>query len=322
MSFEEFTKFHLIKYLKLNNFKYRQMAKDLLSIGATMKRMNKHITLYTLLFVSIGYTQSTAAADSTSNFSNHGPSYTTTAAGLAIAMTTVHFARYTPLRDKYKTSFFINENPLYASNYDKALHLYGGVVSSDMISSGLRLQGYGKEQAILLGAASSSIFYLFIELEDAHISYLGLDAIDLTASMIGSGYPVLQYYVPFFNSFTPKFSYHSSGINTTMPNQYSPQFLSDHEGQTYWVGVTVADLLPASYQESYPRWIGVAAGFSMRNLGHNTRKEYFITLDVDLREFDTKSDFVNAVLRTLNYIHFPMPGIKFAQGKPQFGIYF
>ncbi|MEW5798832.1 MAG: DUF2279 domain-containing protein [Bacteroidota bacterium] len=287
-----------------------------------MKKLNKHITFCTLFFASIGYAQTTVSSDSTYLSDGNKPSYTTTVVGLTAAMTAVHFARYTPLWDNYKTSFFVKENSLYASNYDKALHLYGGIVSSDIFASGLRLQGFEKERAVLLGAASSSLFYLFIELEDAHISYLGFDAIDLTASVLGSSYPVLQHYIPFFNSFTPKFSYQSSGINTTMPNQYSPKFLSDHEGQTYWVGVTVADLLPASYKESYPRWLGAAAGFSMRNLGHNTRQEYYITLDVDLRTIDTKSDFINTILRTLNYIHFPMPGIKFSQGKPQFGIYF
>lgn len=322
MSFEEFTKFILIKYLKMNNFKYLLMAKDLLSNGVTMKRINKYFAPYTLVFISIGYAQSIVVSDSTQTSTDNEPSYTATAIGFALATTTVHFARYTPLWDTYKTSFFMKENSLYASNYDKALHLFGGVVSSDMISSGLRLQGYGKEKSVLLGASLSTLFYLFIEFEDAHISYLGFDAIDLTASVLGSGYPVLQHYVPFLNSFTPKFSYHSSGINTTMPNQYSPQFLSDHEGQTYWVGMTVADLLPSSSRASYPRWLGAAAGFSMRNLGHNTRQEYYITIDIDLREIDTKSHFVNTILKTLNYIHFPMPGIKFAQGKPQFGIYF
>lgn len=296
------------------------MANELLFNGTTMKRTLNHIALSILIFASVCFTQSSIVADST--LVENGPSYTVTAAGFTLAMTAVHFARYTPLWETYKTSFFINENSLYASNFDKALHMYGGVVSADLFSSGLRLQGYDKEQAVLLGAASSSLFYLFIEVEDAHISYLGFDAIDLSASVLGSAYPVLQHYVPLFNSLTPKFSYRSSGINTTMPNQYSPQFLSDHEGQTYWIGVTVADMLPASYKESYPRWLGAAVGFSMRNLGHNARQEYYVTLDVDLRAIDTKSDLMNAILRTLNYIHFPMPGIKFAQGKPQVGMYF
>lgn len=287
-----------------------------------MKKKSNYIITGTLLFALVGFAQSTTTEDSTSVQNDNRPSYATASLGFVAAITTVHFARYAPLWDTYKTSFFVKENSLYASNYDKALHFYGGVVSTDIIASGLRLQGYEKDDAIVLGAAASSLFYLYIELEDAHINYLGFDAVDLSASVVGSGYPALQHYVPFFNSFTPKFSYHSSGINTTMANQYSPQFLSDHEGQTYWIGITVADLLPKSYRESYPRWLGIAAGFSMRNLGQRTRQEYYATLDVDLRTIDTTSEFLNTVLRTLNYIHFPMPGIKFAQGKPQFGIYF
>lgn len=287
-----------------------------------MKTMTKHILVLTLIYTSTGYGQSPVASDSMDLRIGNGPSYATSAIGFGVALTAVHFTRYVPLWDTYKTSFFTKQNSLYSSNYDKALHFYGGVVSADIIASGLRLQGYEREDAIVMGAAASSLFYLYIELEDAHINYLGFDGVDLAASVLGSGYPVLQHYVPFFNSFTPKFSYHSSGINTTMAKQYSPQFLSDHEGQTYWLGVTVADLLPASYQESYPGWLGIAAGFSMRNLGQNTRQEYYVTLDVDLRTIDTKSEFFNTIIRTLNYIHFPMPGIKFAQGKPQFGIYF
>ncbi|MBI2428130.1 MAG: DUF2279 domain-containing protein [Ignavibacteriales bacterium] len=287
-----------------------------------MKTITRQIAIITFLLNSVSLAESGLTDDSTGQFSNAHPSYSTAAIGFGATVAVVHFTRYVPLWDRYKTSFFTKENSLYASNYDKALHFYGGVVSTDIIASGLRLQGYEKEEAVLFGAAASTLFYTYIEIEDAHINYLGFDGIDLTASVLGAGYPVLQHYVPFFNSFTPKFSYQSSGINTTMAKQYSPQFLSDHEGQTYWMGVTVADLLPASYQASYPRWLGVAAGFSMRNLGQNTRQEYFVTLDVDLRAIDTKSEFLNTVLRTLNYIHFPMPGIKFANGKPQFGIYF
>lgn len=287
-----------------------------------MKRILQRIAAYVIFCSVFGNAQPTFNNDSTGLIDKETPLYATAAIGFGTVLTAVHFTRYVPLWDTYKRSFFTNGNSAHVTNYDKALHAYGGVVSSDLIASGLQLQGFGQENAVLTGAGVSSLFYLFIELEDAHINYLGFDGVDLAASVAGSGYPVLQYYVPFFNNFTPKFSYRYSGINTTMARQYSPQFLSDHEGQTYWMGVTVAGLLPASYKESYPRWLGIAAGFSMRNLSQSARQEYYITLDVDLRTIDTNSEFFNTVLRTLNYIHFPMPGMKFANGTPQFGIYF
>jgi hypothetical protein len=273
----------------------------------------------TFALATSGLAQKTIRSDSSSNSS---PSYAIPAVGFGVGLTAIHFARYVPLWDSYKTSFFVRENPTYASNYDKFLHFYGGVVGADVIASGFQLQGLEKEEAVILGTAASSLLYLFIEVEDAHISYLGFDRVDFVTSVAGSGYPLLQYYVPFFNSVTPKFSYKSSGINTRAANQYSLQVLSDHEGQTFWLGMTASDFLPKKYQQSYPRWLGAAVGYSMRNLGQNARQEYYLTLDVDLRMIDTHCEFLNTVLRTLNYIHFPMPGVKISHGKPALGIYF
>lgn len=287
-----------------------------------MKTILKNIITCIIGVSIVSTAQAQGETDSVALTDHSNTSFAIPAVEFGVALTAIHFTRYVPLWDTYKTSFFVKENSTYASNYDKFLHFYGGVVGADIMASGFQLQGFEREEAIIMGSAASGLLYLFIETEDAYINYLGFDRADFLVSVAGSGYPLLQHYVPFFNNFTPKFSYSSSGITTNASKQYSPQFLSDHEGQTYWVGITVGNFLPKEYKQSYPQWLGIAAGYSMRDLGQNSRQEFYVTLDVDLRAIDTKYEFLNTVLRTLNYIHFPMPGIKFSQGKPTLGIYF
>ncbi len=234
----------------------------------------------------------------------------------------VYFARYEPLWKEYYTSFFFHEN-LAAQNQDKLLHFYGNVVGNVISTKGLSWAGYDDQDAVLYGAATSLAFYTFMKIEDGHVSYIGFDPVKEVANVLGAGYPVAQYYVPSLYSFTPKFSYVASKNTVLAANQVQPGFLEDNEGQKFWLGITVHDLLPKNFRSYWPPIVGLAVGYTLR--GENTPHPYhetIIALDLDLRKLPGDSKFLKTMWEMLNYIHLPMPAVRVSQSAIWYGLYF
>ena len=235
----------------------------------------------------------------------------------------VHFARYQPLWKDHYTAFRFHEDFTYALNQDKLLHFYGSVVGSTISAKALSWSGYDQPNASLLGAATSLAFMTFMKIEDGHIDYLGFDRVDELSNIIGAAYPVAQYYVPFLNNFTPKFSYIASKNNVVARNQVLPNFLEDHEGQKFWMGITTYNLLPKQLQRYWLPAVGFAVGYTVRDL--NTPKPYheaILALDLDLRKLPGDSRFLRTMWEMLNYIHLPMPAVRISPSIIWYGLYF
>lgn len=235
----------------------------------------------------------------------------------------VHFARYVPLWKDHYTPFRVREDFNYARNQDKLLHFYGGALGSAISAKALLWTGYDQPNASLIGAATSLAFLTFMKIEDGHIDYLGFDRADELANTVGAAYPLAQHYVPFLNNFTPKFSYVASKNNVAMENQTVPRFLEDHEGQKFWMGITVYNLLPKDLQKYWLPAIGLAVGYTVRDL--NTPKPYhetILALDLDLRKLPGNSHFLRTMWEMLNYIHFPMPAVRISPSVIWYGLYF
>lgn len=242
---------------------------------------------------------------------------------VAVGGVAVHFARYKPLWKEHFTGFRFYEDFTYARNQDKLLHFYGGVVGSAISAKALSWSGYGQPNASFLGAATSLAFLTFMKIEDGYIDYLGFDRVDEVANILGAAYPLAQYYVPVLNNFTPKFSYVASKNNVVTENQTVPRFLEDHEGQKFWMGITVYNLLPKDLQKYWLPAVGLAIGYTVRDL--NTPKPYhetIIALDLDLRKLPGNSHFLRTMWEMLNYIHLPMPAVRISPSVTWYGLYF
>ncbi|HTR81971.1 MAG TPA: DUF2279 domain-containing protein [Bacteroidota bacterium] len=235
----------------------------------------------------------------------------------------VHFARYEPLWADHYTAFHFHEDFNYALNQDKLLHFYGSFIGGTFAAKGLSWAGFDKRDAVVYGAATSLVFFTFMKIEDGHIDYLGFDRVDELANTLGVAYPVAQYYFPVLNNFTPKISYVASHNAVVAQNQKLPSFLEDHEGQKFWMGVTVHDLLPPSLRQYWPPIIGLAAGYTVRGL--NTPRPYhetYLSLDLDLRKMPGDTKFLKQMWEILNYIHLPMPAVRIAPSVVWHGLYF
>jgi hypothetical protein len=50
----------------------------------------------------------------------------------------------------------------------------------------------------------------------------------------------------------------------------------------------------------------------------NTKREYYISLDVNLRKIKTNSRFLDKTLKILSFIKVPLPALKFSNEKIDF----
>lgn len=235
----------------------------------------------------------------------------------------IHYGRYTPLWKEYKAPFFVKENFTYALNQDKMLHFYGACFGSTVFANGYEITGMQTAAAEMYGIAASALLLTFVEMEDGRISYLGFDRTDFAANLAGAIYPLARRYVPVLKSFSPKMSFHSSGKNVTVSGQKLSGVLSDHEGQTFWIGITIHDLLPEQLRSSWPSILGIALGRSVEGLDTNHPSDSFLlALDLDLRKLPGSAPWTQRMWGLLNFIHLPMPAVRFSNGAVWYGLYF
>lgn len=278
----------------------------------------------TVLFSPFSLSQSTLPGSVKSDSSRVSVARAVLFSGVVVGgAVAVHYARYKPLWNDHFTSFRFHEDYVYARNQDKLLHFYGGVVGSVLSARSLSWAGYNDRDAALYGAATSLVFLTFMKIEDGHIDYLGFDRVDELANFIGAGYPVAQYYVPVLHRFTLKGSYSASQNRVVAAGQVLPGFLEDHEGQKFWMGVSVYDLLPKKAQRYWLPPLGLAVGYVLRDL--NTTQPYhetILALDIDLRKLPGDSKFLKTLWEVLNFVHLPMPAVRISPSVVWYGLYF
>jgi Predicted periplasmic lipoprotein (DUF2279) len=244
-------------------------------------------------------------------------------AGVTIsAAGVVYVARYEPLFKSHFTSFFFREDYSYALNQDKLLHAYGGAVGSAVWSEAYLSSGVAEHDAAIYGAATSFAFLTFMKIEDGHVDYLGFDRADELGNLLGSAYPLVQYHVPYLLSFTPKASYRPSSNDVVEAGQSTPGFLEDHEGQKFWLGVTVHDILPRELKPYWPPLLGIAIGRAVEGLQRGKPSAgMYVALDLDLRKLPGKSPLLRKVWTFLNYVHLPMPAVRVSPSVVWYGFY-
>ncbi len=224
-------------------------------------------------------------------------------------------------------SFHFDSGPdlHYALNLDKAAHFYGGMIGADAFKDGLLWSGVRELPAHLVGAAFSALVQVGIEMKDGYAPRWGFSLYDVGSGSLGALYPTAKRYLPVFGAVDVKFSYWKR-TNRYFEYHVTGQWNDDYINQTYWASVKVHDLLPASLQSWWPKWLALAVGFSLDEStdgegGGNL--EIYLSPDLDLTAlFPTAGPFLSRVLHYLNYIKFPAPGIRFAPSFRFHPVYF
>ncbi|QQS37966.1 MAG: DUF2279 domain-containing protein [Ignavibacteriales bacterium] len=209
-----------------------------------------------------------------------------------------------------RSSFHFTNDWDYALYIDKVGHFYGANLLAHLFSAGLEAGNIQSEQAAIYGSVAALAFQLYVEIEDGFGPNWGFSPGDAIADVLGSGYALGQYYFPYLKNFQFKFSYWPS--QKMKDGTHKGNGIDDYEGQIYWLSLRMKNLLPKSVSEYWPAWLCLAGGMGVRNLDGigGGQKEFYIAFDLDAEEIPLYGSGWQFVKNTLNYIHFPMPGIR------------
>ena len=196
----------------------------------------------------------------------------------------------------------------YSLGIDKVGHTYSSYFYFHTFHNVMLWGGFEPDAAFWWGAGITEFLALSLEIGDG-FSTFGFSYEDLTANTVGLAYGMLQTRVPFLQNFSLKWSYVPAGKRDGL------NFTQHYDAHTYWLSVNIHELLPSQWAEYWPRFVQLAAGYSI----DGSRREGVIGLDFNLEVFPAPSPELLLVQKTLNMFHVPAPAVKFTEGKePQY----
>jgi len=219
---------------------------------------------------------------------------------------------------------FINDNEAWLQ-MDKVGHMttsyYTGVVG---IKS-YQWAGFNRRKAIWYGGMTGSIFLTVIEVLDGTSEEWGASSGDLLANTTGSLLAISQALKWNEQRIQLKYSYSTrwgKELSDQLGSNLIERALKDYNGQTYWLSFNLKSLL--HLEDSYiPDWFSLALGYGADFMSYPYPKEgkpiyrkrqFFMSLDIDLSKINTKSKTLNSVLHTFGFLKFPAPTIQYRNG--------
>jgi len=225
---------------------------------------------------------------------------------------------------------------------DKAGHVFAGSFIADNVYSTYRWSGVNKRTSLILGAATSFGYLASFETLDGFSDQWGFSWSDLTANGIGVGWFAAQEMLWDEQRIRLKYSVHLSPYAQYRPNilgsTVPERLLKDYNGQTYWLSVNPSMFMPSSTR--FPKWLNIGIGYSvdekLRGVENtfyygdseshevfHARRQYLLSLDVDLTRIPVKKPWLKTLFKTLNHIKLPFPAVEFSSSGVGFhGVYF
>lgn len=225
---------------------------------------------------------------------------------------------------------FFNDNHEW-QQMDKAGHFWGAFQESKGGVDALKQTGLSEKQAIWLGSLTGILLQTPIELLDGYQASYGASPGDLLANTAGSAAVLAQQLAWREIRIQPKFSFHKTRYAALRPNvlggNLAERALKDYNGQTYWLSVDVAKFLPR--ESKYPKWLNLAVGYGAEEMVFNDQdanreiglqtfnepfqpyRQYYLTLDLNLRAIKTRSKVLRTAFYVLDIFHFPAPALEY-----------
>jgi len=251
--------------------------------------------------------------------------------GLALgAFTAMHIYYANTWWKDSKQYFKFAQDGYYARNMDKASHIYTANVFTEGIAMAFEWAGVNPANALIYGALTSMAYETYIEIKDGFAPNWGFDWVDMGANLFGASYPFLQRAVPVFQDINFKWSFNPKWIESKVSNETPNDLLDDYTNMTFWLSVNPEIFFPNSVTKAkfYPNFLALALGMSIKNASHtvggsqNAYTEWFLALDIDIRKFPGKSDFLVKLKKLLNFYHLPTPAVRFSPSGIWYGLYF
>tara|TARA_Y100000766_G_C18914916_1_gene610580 strand:- start:2999 stop:3820 length:822 start_codon:yes stop_codon:yes gene_type:complete len=227
-------------------------------------------------------------------------------------------------KDYPKRSFhWINDNSNWLQ-MDKVGHATTayqvGMLGKDLMEWG----GVSEKKALWYGGLYGAFFLTTVETLDGFSKEWGASWGDLIANTSGTFLFIGQEHLWKEQRIQIKYSFNASEYAKCRPDllgsNFLQQSLKDYNGQVYWLSFNINSFK----KTSLPDWLNVALGYGadgMYNgnpLEEGTNREFYASLDVNLRKIKTDKKFLDKALKILSFIKVPMPAFKLSQNKLTF----
>ncbi len=218
-------------------------------------------------------------------------------------------------KDFPRSSFHWHNDNSNWLQMDKLGHSFSsyqlGLLSMDIFRS----YGISEKKSIWYGGTYGTVFLTTIEILDGFSKEWGASWGDLLANTFGTSLLVFQEIIWKEQRLQLKYSFLKSNYSDKNPellgSSLSQQLIKDYNGQTIWLSANINSFIKES---KLPYWLNVAFGYGVdgmiySNSNINEKRQFYISLDVDLRRVDTGNKFLNKTLKFLSFIKIPSPTI-------------
>lgn len=234
--------------------------------------------------------------------------------------------------DTRRQSFrFFNDNAEW-KQVDKLGHFYSSFYFSYGTSRALQACRVPVRKADLWGALTGFAVLVPVEIFDGFSDAYGASTGDLIADAAGSTFYLGQSYLWNEVRIHPKFSFHRTDYAPQRPNTLGKglpdEILKDYNGQTYWLSVDMDKFI------HFPKWLNLAVGYGAQGMVYartsqnldagvgTPYRQYYLSLDLDLSAFKTRSKVWNTLLFVASMIKVPAPSIEFSARGTRFHAFY
>ncbi|XMO86699.1 DUF2279 domain-containing protein [Algibacter sp. AS12] len=200
----------------------------------------------------------------------------------------------------------------------------------------LHWSGVNKKHQLIYGATLGFSFLSAVEVLDGFSSEWGFSWGDIMANGAGTGLYIGQELLWKEQRIALKYSFHQTKFAKQRPDKLGETFLEqtlkDYNGQTYWLSANIHSFFKKS---SVPKWLNVAVGYGAYGMltgvevvdsqlikTNGGYRQYYLSLDVNLKEIKTNSKLLRSVFDVLNMIKIPFPTLEFNKNKAVFHLFY
>ncbi|WP_366184618.1 DUF2279 domain-containing protein [Flavobacterium ovatum] len=219
---------------------------------------------------------------------------------------------------------FINDNQEWLQ-MDKLGHSYTSYQMGRMGAELLDWSGATKKEQLIYGAGLGFTFLTAVEVLDGFSSEWGASMGDVIANASGTALYVSQELLWKEQRIIPKFSFQKSVYaqqrSNVLGSTFTEQLLKDYNGQTYWLSINLHSF---AKNTKIPKWFNLAFGlgadgmitgnketpYILSDVNSIQKRQFYLSLDVDLTKIDTKSHFLKTFFSVFNSIKIPAPTIE------------
>ena len=210
---------------------------------------------------------------------------------------------------------------------DKAGHFYTTYSISRLSSGMYHWAGVSNTSSALIGTAVGLGYQTTLEMFDGFSSGWGFSWFDMAANFSGAAWFLSQELLLKEQVFLPKFSFHPTEYAALRPqvlgSGFGEELLKDYNGQTYWISFNPVMLFGSTV---IPEWLCLSVGYSAdaklvgdkesytspSGTSYNSRREWIISLDLDLSRLPVKKPWLKALLKQVNHLKIPFPALIYS----------